>query len=149
MFHDSRVTARENAVAGGLAGREWLVARGNRLNNRPKQGTCHGGEKSSAESGRKLRGRKTGREASTWRLISRAGSETAYSAYRTAASSSRRPWRGYLKVRTGFHTHAGARAHARARIEAASAGTRGVCEGVRCTFGNPGVPLDVHLCIGM
>jgi hypothetical protein len=38
MFLDSRVTARENAAAGGLASREWLAARGNRLNNTPTEG---------------------------------------------------------------------------------------------------------------
>ena len=42
MTLDSRVTARENAAVGGLASREWLAARGSRLNNTPMQGTCHG-----------------------------------------------------------------------------------------------------------
>ena len=38
MFLDSRASAWENAAAGGLASREWLAARGNRLNNTPTQG---------------------------------------------------------------------------------------------------------------
>ena len=38
MFLDSGASAWENAAAGGLASREWLAARGNRLNATPTQG---------------------------------------------------------------------------------------------------------------
>jgi len=45
---DSRVSAWENAAAGGLASREWLAAMGKRLNNTPTQGFVIGVKKHAA-----------------------------------------------------------------------------------------------------
>ena len=47
MFLDSRASALENAAAGGPASREWLAARGNRLNKTPTQGFVMDKKKSS------------------------------------------------------------------------------------------------------